>query len=168
MTSYVRGFLAKCAEAGLSEADAKALMDFVAEQREKAEKSKSQKQAFRDVNRKERIRTARLALMAILGSAGGLLGRVAGRGIGKSDRAEAAGMLAGAMAGGVGGWSWGKAVGNRDADRQEEWEDRTGQDIAMQNTQRAATIAAYSSLLNGKDPLRRSADLRLMAPHLMY
>lgn len=168
MTAYEHGFLSKCAESGLSETDAKALMDFVSEQKAKNAKQEAQKQVLRDANRKERVRTARLAMMAMLGSAGGLLGRVAGRGLVGSDTAEAVGMLAGGLAGGIGGWHWGKTIGNRDADRQEEWEDRTGQDIASQNTQRAANIAAYSSILNSRNPVGRAARLRILAPHVMY
>ena len=158
----------KCAQAGISEPDSKALMDFVAEQKKKEDKRQAQKAALRDANRKERIRTAKLSMMALLGLGGGFLGRVAGDAIGGSDAAGAIGMVAGGLAGGIGGWHWGKAIGNRDADRQEEWEDRTGQDIASQNTQRAANIAAFSSILNSRHPISRAAGLRLAAPGLMY
>ena len=168
MTRYEHGFMTKCAQQGLSEADTKALMEFVNQQVAERAKREEQKKALRAANRAERVRTARLGMMAALGSAGGLAGRVGGRWVGGNDKAEVLGMTLGGLAGGIGGWMWGKSLGNRDADRQEEWEDRSGQDIASQNTQRAAQIAAWNSILNSDRPVHRAVFSRLGSPSRLY
>jgi len=164
MTRYENGFLTKCAQQGLSEADSKALMDFVSRQKADQDKRDKQRKALRDANRKERVRTAKWAMMALMGGLGGFAGRIAGRAIGGTNTAELIGMGLGGIGAGIGGWYMGEGVGNRDADRQEQWEDLTGQDIASQNTQRAAQIAAWNSILNSDRPISRAYWSRLGSP----
>ena len=155
----------KRAQAALSPEDAKALMEYVNAQKAQAAKAEQQRKAMRDKNRSERVRTAKLALMGLLGSAGAYAGGRLGGHFGGSA-GGIAGALAGGIGGAVGGWYLGASKGNRDADRMEKIEDETGESVAAQATRRAATLANYNAILNSRSPFDRAVGSRVFLPYL--
>ena len=125
-------FMKKMAQAGLSDEDQKALMEFVKAQKADAAKKAVQKKMMRAQNRADRVFNAKTALTIMLGLGGGMLGGEIGKRFGGPGWGVAGG-LGGAVAGGIGGNLLGRWVGNRSADRMEEEEDRTGVSVFDQN-----------------------------------
>jgi len=123
MTPYERGFLTKCAQAGLSEQDTAALKAFLAEQQENKKRREAQNKALRAQNRSEQ------RLSGMIG--GGMLGGLGGAALGALAGGKL-GFVAGGVGGALGGGYLGKRLGNRMADKMEKAEDTTGVSIQDQ------------------------------------
>jgi outer membrane lipoprotein SlyB len=123
MTPYERGFLTKCAQAGLSEQDTAALKAFIAEQQENKKRREAQNKALRAQNRSERRFSGMLGGGVLGGLGGAALGALAGGRLG---------FVAGGIGGALGGGYLGKRLGNRLADKMEKTEDTTGVSIQDQ------------------------------------
>lgn len=147
MTRYEHGFITKCAQKGMSDSDIKMLVDYVTSQKAEAARRDKQNKQMRSMNRAKRVRGAKARLMLLLGGAGAAVGALAGKAY--NDNPVLPGVIGG-IGGAIGGWHLGDSVGNREADKQEELEDRTGQSIALQNVgrdaRRAGNLAAWSLL----------------------